>query len=121
MTTYKPYGVQELQALLQQAEKQGVSVMTGGRQGSGFHIDFQNWNKIREIDLMNLTVTVERAVTLGELEDAVQAQGLHMAAVTEDLRNVSIGDFFAEQMFCLIQFAPQSAAVSGVRLRSDAG
>ena len=101
MTTYKPYGVQELQALLQQAEKQGVSVMTRGRQGSGFHIDFQNWNKIREIDLMNLTVTVERAVTLGELEDAVQAQGLHMAAVTEDLRNVSIGDFFAEQMFCL--------------------
>ena len=73
MTTYKPYGIK----------------------------DFQNWNKIREIDAVNLTVTAERGVTLGELEDAVNESGLHMAAMTEDLRDVTLGVFFAEQMLSL--------------------
>ncbi|MBR5318670.1 MAG: FAD-binding oxidoreductase [Peptococcaceae bacterium] len=73
MTTYKPYGIK----------------------------DFQNWNKIREIDAVNLTVTAERGVTLGELEDAVNEYGLHMAAMTEDLRDVTLGVFFAEQMLSL--------------------
>ena len=64
----------------------------------GMGLDFQNWNKIREIDENNLTVTAERGVTLGELEDAVNRCGLHVAAMTEDLRTVTLGDFFAEQM-----------------------
>ena len=101
MATYKPYGNKELQDLLQQAKRQNLPVLTRHQRTEGIGIDFQNWNRIREIDTANLTVTAERAVTLGELEDAVHEYGLHMAAMTEDLRTVSLGDFFAEQMFCL--------------------
>lgn len=101
MTTYRPYGIKELQALLQQAKAQQQPVLTRHQRRAGLGLDFQNWNKIREIDTANLTVTAERAVSLGELEDAVHAHGLHVAAMTEDLRTVTLGDFFAEQMFCL--------------------
>lgn len=101
MTTYTPYDVQELQDLLMQAETQKQAVFTRGKQQDGMCIDFQNWNKIKEIDLDNLTVTVERAVTLGKVEEAVNAYGLHIAAMTDDLCAVPIGDFFAEQMLCL--------------------
>ena len=101
MTTYRPYGIKELQELLQRAKEQNLPVLTRHQRQEGIGIDFQNWNQIREIDELNLTVTAERAVTLGELEDAVRERGLHMAAMTEDLRTVTLGDFFAEQMFCL--------------------
>ena len=97
MATYKPYGNKELQDLLQQAKRQNLPVLTRHQRTEGIGIDFQNWNRIREIDTANLTVTAERAVTLGELEDAVHEYGLHMAAMTEDLRSVSLGDFFAEK------------------------
>lgn len=101
MTTYKPYGIIELQNLLQQAAAQNLPVLTRHQHGAGLGIDFQNWNKIREIDTVNLTVTAERAVTFGELEDAVREKGLHVAMMTEDLRMVNLGDFFADQMYCL--------------------
>ena len=101
MTTYKPYGIKEVQELLRQAKGQGLSVWTRHQRQEGMGLDFQNWNKIREIDENNLTVTAERGVTLGELEDAVNRCGLHVAAMTEDLRTVTLGDFFAEQMPCL--------------------
>lgn len=101
MTTYKPYGIKELQDLLQQAEEQHLPILTRHQRQEGVGIDFQNWNKIREIDVVNLTVTAERAVTLGELEGAVREKGLHVAAMTDDLWTVSLGDFFAEQMICL--------------------
>lgn len=99
--TYKPYGIKELQDLLERARRENQPVLTRHQRQAGVGIDFQNWNKIREIDTANLTVTAERAVTLGELEDAVGEQGFHVAAMTEDLRTVTLGDFFAEQMFCL--------------------
>lgn len=101
MTTYKPYGIKELQDLLQQAKEQHLPVLTRHQRQDGIGIDFQNWNRIREIDMVNLTVTAERAVTLGELEEAVREKGLHVAAMTDDLWNVNLGDFFAEQMVCL--------------------
>lgn len=101
MTTYKPYGIKEVQELLRQAKGQGLPVWTRHQRQEGMGLDFQNWNKIREIDENNLTVTAERGVTLGELEDAVNRCGLHVAAMTEDLRTVTLGDFFAEQMPCL--------------------
>lgn len=101
MTTYKPYGMTELQSLLQQAAEQKLPVLTRHQHSAGLGIDFQNWNKIREIDTVNLTVTAERAVTFGELEEAVNEKGLHVAMMTEDLRAVNLGDFFAEQMYCL--------------------
>lgn len=101
MTTYRPFGIKELQDLLQRAKDQNLPVLTRHQRQEGIGIDFQNWNQIREIDELNLTVTAERAVTLGELEDAVREKGLHMAAMTEDLRMMTLGDFFAEQMFCL--------------------
>lgn len=99
--TYKPYGIKELEDLLERARREDLPVLTRHQRQAGLGIDFQNWNKIREIDTANLTVTAERAVTLGELEDAVGEKGFHIAAMTEDLRTVTLGDFFAEQMFCL--------------------
>ena len=75
MTTYKPYGIKELQDLLQQAKEQHLPILTRHQRQEGVGIDFQNWNKIREIDVANLTVTAERAVTLGELEGAVREKG----------------------------------------------
>ena len=75
MTTYKPYGMTELQSLLQQAAEQKLPVLTRHQHSAGLGIDFQNWNKIREIDTVNLTVTAERAVTFGELEEAVNEIG----------------------------------------------
>lgn len=61
----------------------------------------KTWNQIREVDPVNLTVTAEREVTFGELEIAVNIYGLHVAAMTDDLCSVTLGDFFAEQMPCL--------------------
>ena len=117
MTTYKPYGIKELQALLQQAKEQQLPVLTRHQRQDGVGIDFQNWNKIREIDTVNLTVTAERAVTLGELEEAVRQKGLHVAAMTDDLWTVRLGDFFAEQMVCRDQFAVYTAPLSGAGLK----
>ncbi len=94
MTTYKPYGIKELQDLLQQAKEQHLPILTRHQRQEGVGIDFQNWNKIREIDVANLTVTAERAVTLGELEGLFAKKGLHVAAMTDDLWTVSLGDFF---------------------------
>ena len=101
MTTYKPYGAKELQEVLRQAQEQNLPVLTRHQKQEGIGIDFEGWNQIREVDPVNLTVTAERAVTLGQLEDAVAAYGLHMAAMTEDLRDITLGDFFAEQYTCL--------------------
>ncbi len=102
-TTCQPKGVEELQTLLQQAKQQKAAIYTcsAAERAGGVQIDFQHWNNIREIDTINLTVTAERGVTLGTLEDAVQAHGLHMAAMTDDLRNITLGEFFAEQYTCL--------------------
>ena len=101
MTTYRPYGVKELQDILRQAQEQNQAVLTRHQKQDGIGIDFQNWKQIREVDPVNLTVTAEREVTFGELEDAVNGYGLHMAAMTEDLRDVTLGEFFAEQYTCL--------------------
>lgn len=101
MRSEKPYGMEELCGLLRQAEAQRQPVWTRRQQREGLRLDLQNWNRIAEIDRVNLTATAERAVTLGELEDAAAEAGLHVAAMTEDLRTVQLGDFFAEQMFCL--------------------
>ena len=101
MTTYQPYGIQELQDVLRQAREQKLPVLTRHQKQEGIGIDFQNWKQIREIDPVNLTVTAERGVTFGELEAAVGEYGLHMAAMTEDLRDVTLGDFFAGQDACL--------------------
>ena len=97
MTTYKPYGIKELQDVLQEAREQNLPVLSRHQKQEGIGLDFQNWNMIREIDPVNLTVTAERGVTFGELEEAVRGHGLHMAAITEDLRDFTLGDFFAEQ------------------------
>ena len=101
MTTYRPYGVKELQDILRQAQDQNQPVLTRHQKQNGIGIDFQNWKQIREVDPVNLTVTAEREVTFGELEDTVNGYGLHMAAMTEDLRDVTLGEFFAEQYTCL--------------------
>ncbi len=101
MTTYKPYGIKELQELLKEARKQKLPVLTLHQKQDGIRIDFQNWKAIREVDPVNLTVTAERGVTFGELEAAVEGYGLHMAAMTEDLRDITLGDFFAGQFCCL--------------------
>ncbi len=100
-TTYQPQGIEELQQLLQQAQEHQLSVLTRRQKQDGVQIDFQHWNNIREIDTINLTVTAERGVTVGELEAAVQPYGLHMAAMTDDLKHITLGDFFAEQYTCL--------------------
>ena len=97
MTTYKPYGIKELQDVLQEAREKDLPVLSRHQKQDGIGLDFQNWNMIREIDPVNLTVTAERGVTFGELEEAVRGHGLHMAAMTEDLRDITLGDFFAEQ------------------------
>lgn len=97
MTTYKPYGIKELQDVLREAREQNVPVFSRYQKENGIGIDFQNWKAIREIDPVNLTVTAERGVTFGELEEAVKGYGLHMAAMTEDLRDITLGEFFAEQ------------------------
>lgn len=101
MTTYKPYGIKELQDVLREAREQNLPVLSRHQKQEGIGIDFQNWKAVREIDPVNLTVTAERGVTFGELEEAVREYGLHMAAMTEDLRDITLGDFFANQYISL--------------------
>lgn len=101
MTTYKPYGIKELQEVMQLATAQHLPIFTRHQHQEGVRIDFQNWNKILEVDPVNLTVTAERGVTFGQLEEQVNPYGLHLAAMTEDLREITLGDFFADQLSCL--------------------
>ncbi len=102
--TYQPEMIEELQEMLREAGQNDLSVRTssiGDVIADEIQIDFQRWNRIREIDTINLTVTAERSVTFGALEAAVQPYGLHMAAMTDDLKHITLGDFFGEQYTCL--------------------
>lgn len=101
MATYKPMGTRELQSLLQQAAEDHIDILTRHQRQNGMGLDFQYFNEIREIDVENLTVTAERGVLLGNLEEAVNAKGLHVSFYTPDLQTIRLGDFFAEQMLSL--------------------
>lgn len=121
MTTYKPYGISELQELLKFADEKGLPVLTRHQRQDGVGIDFQNWDRIIEIDPQNFTVTAGRAVFLGELEDVLQRQGLHFPAYSEDLRLTTIGDFYGDQMCQLTQETQARYLVQGLEVMLSDG
>lgn len=98
MTTYKPYGIEELQGILDSARQQKLPILTWRQRQVGLGLDFCNWNRVVEIDKANMMVVVERAVTMGQLEQELNAHGLHFGPATQDLEEVTIGEFYRRQL-----------------------
>jgi len=85
---FLPESADEVAEILKEANEKGVQVtISGARTGTvggaipfgGYVVSMERLNKIKSIDKAAMTATVEAGVVLGDLQKAVEADGLFYA------------------------------------------
>lgn len=87
MVNYEPKTIEELSETIRKASEKKVKID---------NISYVELNKIREIDVDNLTAEVERGVTLGKLAQELKKKRLIFAPFTPDKEKLTVGEMYSQ-------------------------